>query len=140
MNVGTIHLGMNMKHLLVRWTTSAAALGIVAWLLPGVVVGNGFDALVALFVGTAILGLVNMMVKPVLMLMSCPLILLSLGLFLFVINAGMLLLASQLSQALGQSFYVAGWPSAILGSILLTIVNWLLSGMAGERDKREEQE
>jgi putative membrane protein len=128
-----------MRNLLLRWITSAAALGIVAWLLPGIVVGGGIDAIFALFVGTAILGFVNMLVKPVLTLLSCPLILLSLGLFLFVINAGMLLLASQLSQAFGHSFYVAGWPSAIVGSILLTIVNWFLSGIVHERNEQDEQ-
>ena len=127
-----------MRSLLLRWITSAIALGIVAWMLPGIVVGRGADAVVALLVGTAILGFVNMLVKPVLMLLSCPLILLSLGLFLFVINAGMLLLASQLSQAFGHSFYVDGWPSAILGSILLTIVNWFLSGMVTDRDDKDQ--
>ena len=128
-----------MRSLIIRWITSATALGIVAWILPGIVVGSGSDAVFALLVGAALLGFVNMLVKPILLLLSCPLILLSLGLFLFVINAGMLLLASQLSQALGHSFYVAGWPSAILGSILLTLVNWFLSGVVSEREEEEEQ-
>jgi putative membrane protein len=127
-----------MQGLMTRWALSAASLGIVAWLLPGIEVGEGFDALVSLFVGAALLGLVNVLVKPVLVLLSCPLILVSLGLFLFVINAGLLLLASQLSGAFGKGFSVAGWPSAIVGSILLTIVSWLLNAFVRDDHKKEQ--
>lgn len=127
-----------MNGLLIRWALSAASLGIVAWLLPGIVVGDGIGALVSLFLGAALLGLVNVLIKPILVFLSCPLILLSLGLFLFVINAGMLLLASQLSSTFGRGFYVDGWPSAIVGSILLTIVSWFLHAFLRENKKRED--
>lgn len=127
-----------MRGLFGRWVLSALALGLVAWLLPGIVVGEGLDAIVSLFIGAALLGLMNVLVKPVLVFLSCPLILLSLGLFLFVINAGMLLLASRLSEAFGHSFTVAGWPTAIIGSILLTVINWILSGVFHEPRRRDE--
>jgi len=127
-----------MHGLWTRWALSAASLGIVAWLLPGIVVGDGFGALISLFLGAALLGLVNVLLKPILVFLSCPLILLSLGLFLFVINAAMLLLASALSSSLGHGFYVDGWPTAIIGSILLTIVSWFLNAFIRE-DKKERE-
>lgn len=128
-----------MFSLMTRWALSAASLGIVAWLLPGIIVGDGFDALMSLFFCAALLGLVNTLIKPILVFLSCPLILLSLGLFLFVINAGMLLLASQLSAAFGHGFYVDGWPSAIIGSILLTIVSWFLNVFVREDRKGKKE-
>ena len=66
-----------MNGLLIRWALSAASLGIVAWLLPGIVVGDGIGALVSLFLGAALLGLVNVLIKPILVFLSCPLILLT---------------------------------------------------------------
>jgi len=128
-----------MERLVIRWLISAAAIGIVAWLLPGIEVGHGPTAVVTAFVGAGFLGLLNLLVKPVLALLSCPLILFSLGLFLFVINAAMLLLASSLSQAMGFGFRVDGWGSALLGSILITIAAWILSAFVGPHRKKEKE-
>jgi putative membrane protein len=133
--------GVEVQKLLVRWLVSAAAVVVVAWLLPGIAVGGGAAGFVTALVGSLVLGLLNLLVTPVLLLLSCPLILLSLGLFLFVINAAVLLLASRLSQALGQPFYVASWGSAMLGSVLITLVTWILSALVGtgDEDKRKER-
>lgn len=128
-----------MGRLLLRWVVSAAAIGIVAWLLPGIRVGEGVRAVLTALVGAGTLGLLNLLVKPVLVVLSCPLILFSLGLFLFLINAALLLLASSLSQALGFDFHVDGWGSALLGSILITIANWILSAFVGPHKHRRER-
>ena len=90
--------------------------------------------MVTAVVAAALLGLANALVKPLLTLLSCPLILVTLGLFLFVINAAMLMLASAGAQALGFPFQVDGWGSAIWGSIAITIVTWFLSLFARDRD------
>ena len=127
-----------MQGLVLRWLVSAAAVAIVAWLLPGIHVGQGPGAAITALVGAGILGVVNLLVKPLLVLLSCPLVLMSLGLFLFVINAAMLLMASSMSRALGFGFYVDGWSSALLGSILITIVTWVLSAIV-RGDKKKEQ-
>jgi putative membrane protein len=117
-----------LKHLLTRWILSALAIAIVAWLLPGIrVVGSSLPAALTVVVTAAILGLVNAIVRPILTVLSCPLVVLTLGLFLFVINAAMLMLASFLTRALDFPFVVDGWGSAIVGSILITIVTWILS-------------
>ena len=126
-----------MPHSLVRWFVFAAAIGAVAWLLPGIHVGRGADGVWTALVAAAALGLVNVLVKPVLMLLSCPLILLTFGLYLFVLNAAMLLLASSLSRALGFPFFVDGWGNAIFGSILITILNAIFTSFMGEKKEDE---
>jgi putative membrane protein len=117
-----------MGRLLTRWILSSVAIAVVAWLLPGIRVGGtGLPAVLTVLVTAAVLGLVNAIVKPLLKLLTCPLIVLTLGLFLFLINAAMLMLASVLTRALAFPFVVDGWGSALVGSILITIVTWLLS-------------
>ena len=127
-----------MANWLLRWFISAAAIAAVAWLLPGIQVGRGAEGAWTALVAAATLGLVNVLVKPILTLLTCPLILLTFGLYLFVINAAMLLLASALSQWLGFPFFVDGWSNAIGGSILITILHWIFSSFV--RDGRDEEE
>lgn len=128
-----------MHKMLVRWLILSAALLCVAWLLPGIYVGTGATGVVTSLVGGAILGVLNWIVRPILILLSCPLVLLSLGLFLFVINAALLLLASSLSHGLGYPFFVDGWGSALIGSILITLVSWFLSLMFRPDDEEKER-
>lgn len=120
-----------------RWVISAAAIAIVAWLLPGIRTGGGLHGVAAAFATAAALGLVNAIVRPVLTLLSCPLVLLTLGLFLFVINAAMLLLASALAGIFGFHFEVDGLGSAVAGSVLITIVTWGISLFMGGRDEEK---
>ena len=129
-----------MQKMLYRWLILSAAILCVAWLLPGIRVGTGVPGVVTALVGGAILGVLNWIVRPVLILLSCPLVLLSLGLFLFVINAALLLLASSLSHSLGYPFHVDSWGSAIVGSILITIVSWFLSLVLRSDEKEAERE
>lgn len=117
-----------MGRLVTRWVLSSVAIALVAWLLPGIRVGgSGLPAALTVVVTAGVLGLVNAIVKPILKLLTCPLIVLTLGLFLFVINAAMLMLASAVTRALDFPFQVAGWGDALVGSILITIVTWMLS-------------
>jgi len=128
-----------MNHWLLRWFVFASTMGAVAWLLPGIHMGGGPHGVWTALVASAALGLVNVVVKPILVLFSCPLILMTFGLYLFVINAAMLLLASSLSRALGFSFYVDGWGSAILGSILMSILNAIFASFVGDKSEEESQ-
>jgi putative membrane protein len=116
-----------MHRLITRWILSSVSIAIVSWLVPGIHVGSGTRAVTTVVVTAAILGLVNAIVKPLLTLLSCPLVLLTLGLFLFVINAAMLMLTSFLANSMGFPFRVDGWGPALLGSIAITIVTWVLS-------------
>ncbi|MBX5489809.1 MAG: phage holin family protein [Chloroflexi bacterium] len=114
-------------YLIVRWLITAIALVIAAWLIPGIRVQDQ-NAWVAVAVMAAVLGLVNAFVRPLLTFLSCPLILLTLGLFLLVINAATLGLASWLAVNLfGVGFYIDGFWSALFGSIVVSIVSFVLS-------------
>lgn len=113
--------------LIVSWLITAAALVAAAYLVPGISV-RGNDGLVVVLIMAAILGLVNVLVKPVLSLLSCGLILVTLGLFLVVINALSLWLASWIAQNwFNVGFVVDGFWPAVWGSIVVSIVSFFLS-------------
>ncbi|HLN80929.1 MAG TPA: phage holin family protein, partial [Thermoanaerobaculia bacterium] len=81
-----------------------------------------------------VFGVLNAIVRPLLKLLTCPLILLTLGLFTFVINAVMLWLTSAVSESFGLGFHVGGFVPAFLGALVVTIVSVLLSVIIRERD------
>lgn len=111
--------------LLVRWLILALALFAAAFLVPGISVsGSAWLAYAAM---AAVLGLVNAFIRPLLKLLTCPLILLTLGLFTLVINALMLLLASRIAEAFGVGFDVDGFVPAFLGALIVSVVTMLLS-------------
>jgi len=109
-----------MRFLLV-WILNAVALLIVAYLFPGVQVLDWKAAAVAALV----LGLVNMLVRPVLVLLTLPITIVTLGLFLLVINA--LLFWAVASVAPG--FHVTGFWAALLGAMLYSLITWALSAI-----------
>lgn len=96
--------------LIVRWLLLAAALLLVAYLYPGVAVTSFGAALIAAFV----LGLLNTLLRPILVLLTLPVTLLTLGLFLFVINAAMFYLAARVLDG----FSVSGFGAALIGSLI----------------------
>ncbi|MCI0520341.1 MAG: phage holin family protein [Chloroflexi bacterium] len=112
--------------LLMRWFILAAAVFLTAWLLPGIRI-DGANALLTVAVVAIILGFVNAIIRPILAFLSCGLILLTFGLFMFVINGLMLLWTSQIAQNLGIGFYVDGIWTAVLGSIVITIISSILT-------------
>ena len=110
-----------MIRLALVWLINALALIAVAYLMPSIAVSSFGTALVAALV----LGLVNAVVRPVLVLLTLPVTLLTLGLFIFVLN-GLLFwgVASWL-----EGFHVAGFWAGVLGAILFSLVSWLLSAL-----------
>ena len=104
--------------------TNAAALAVAIWLIGGIQLdGKDWqDRIVPLLLVALILGLVTMFVEPVVKLLSIPFIILTIGLFLFVINALMLLLTSAIADAFDLGFQVNGFWSALWGSIVITLV------------------
>jgi putative membrane protein len=113
--------------LILRWLITAAALVVTAWLLPGITV-EGQHGWLTVLIMAAVLGLVNAIVRPILSLLSCGLIAITLGLFIFVINAAMLALASWISvNWFNAGFYIDNFFTALVGSILVSIVSILLS-------------
>jgi putative membrane protein len=115
--------------LLVRLLANAVALSVAAWLLDGITVGGSSTGrrIGTLLVVAAIFGLVNALVKPLATILSLPFIVLTLGLLIFVINALMLLLTSWISDGLNVPFHVAGFGTALLGALIITVVSWLVN-------------
>ncbi len=111
-----------MLSLLARWIINAGALLLVAYLYPGVQVRDFVAALIAALV----LGLVNALIRPILVILTLPVTLLTLGLFLFVINALLFWLVAELVSG----FMVTGFWAALVGSILYSLItlvtSWLL--------------
>jgi putative membrane protein len=107
-------------HLLARLVVNIIAILIISYLFPRVIRVEGFwAALVAAFV----LGIINAILRPVLVFLTLPVTILTLGLFLLVIN-GLLL---WLVAALVPGFQVNGFWGAVLGSVLISIVSWMVS-------------
>lgn len=109
--------------IILRILINAAALWAAAAFVPGIHAG-GIGSVLAL---ALVFGLVNAFVRPFLKLVSCPIILLTLGLFTLVVNALMLMLAAWLGRGVGIEFTVDGFVSAFLGALLISVVSTLLS-------------
>jgi putative membrane protein len=110
-----------MVGFLVHWLVLAIALFVTTRLVGGVLV----NSYATLAVAALVIGFVNAIVKPVLVILSLPLTILTLGLFYLVVNGACLMLAA----ALVPGFTVRSWGSAILGALVLSVVSWLLSSV-----------
>ena len=119
---------------LVRLLVNAAALFVAAWLVPGI---RHDGSLIGLLIVALLFGLVNSILRPLLKLLTCPLILLTLGLFTLVINALMLLLTGWLSGQLGLGFHVNGFWSAFFGGLIVGLVSLALSLVIHEDEKHD---
>ncbi len=117
--------------LLIRWVIIAFSLFVAAWLVPGIrVEGNAWLIFAVMAV---ILGLVNAVVRPILTLLTCSLVIFTLGLFVFVINALTLWLASSIAvNWFHVGFYVDGFWAAFLGSLIVSMVSVILSAFIRE--------
>jgi putative membrane protein len=115
---------------------NALALAAAAWLLDGIDVAGGStsEEAVTLILVALIFGVVNAIVEPIVKLFSIPFILLTLGLFLLVINALMLMLTDWISGLFDLGFTVDGFWTALLGGIIITIATWILEAVLPSGD------
>ena len=124
-----------MKFLL--WVVvNALALAAAAWLLDGISVTGASteDRVITLVLVALIFGVINTVVAPVVKLLSLPFIILTLGLFLLVVNALMLMVTGWISQETGLGFEVDGFWTAVLGAIVITLATWILRAVLPEAD------
>lgn len=117
-----------MRHILIRLLINAVALFAAVKLIPGMHFTGGIGQLLLV---AFVFGLVNAVVRPILTLLSCPLIVVTLGLFLLVINAVMLWLTSWLSTRFALGFQVDGFLPAVLGGLVIGIVSTVLTLFVG---------
>ena len=119
-----------MRNFVIRVLVNSVALSAAAWAIDGIVLSGGYgDVLVV----ALIFGLLNALLKPILVFFSIPFILLTLGLFALVVNGTMLVLTARLTENLA----VAGFGSAILGSIVISIVTMILGGALEDGEKKK---
>lgn len=120
---------------ILRVLATAAAVWVAAWLLPGVTVDGSStsETIVVLLAVSVIFGLVNAVVKPLFSALSTCFIIVTFGLFLFVINALMLLLTSWIAGQLDLAFHVDGFWSALLGSIVISLVSGFINTVLGTK-------
>ncbi len=114
----------------VRFFASVAALAVATWLLPGITTDVGSDGWAKAWTVIAvaiIFGIVNSVVKPLFKFATAPLIFLSLGLFLLVINAVLLMLVSWLAGMVGLSWHVADWGTAFIGALIVSVVSFIVN-------------
>jgi putative membrane protein len=109
-----------MSAFLIRWMITAVSVMCAAWLIPGISFSGNLGVLLG---ASLLLGVVNALVRPVLLLLSLPFIILTMGLFIFVVNALLILFVSSVISG----FVVDGFWSAFFGAIIVSLVSWILS-------------
>lgn len=126
--------------LILRLLANAAALAIATWLLSGITLTSSSTAnkIVTLLIVALIFGVLNAIIKPIFTLVTIPLVLLTLGLFLIVINACMLLLTSWLSGLFNLGWHVEGFWTAVLGGLIISIVSFILNVFLPDGDKKRD--
>lgn len=113
-----------MRAVLIKWIIMTAAILVAAYIIDGIRVGGFLSALFA----AAALGVLNAVFRPILLILTLPINILTLGLFTFLINALMLKMAS----AVIPGFDVVGFWPAVFGSLLISLVSWALNTLIGD--------
>ena len=116
-----------MRGLLIRWIVQALALGLTAYVFEGIAILRP----TALFVASLLIGILNAFVRPILVFLTLPLTIVTLGFFILVINA----LLFWLAASVVDGFHVSGFWAAMGGTIVMSIVSFLLNLMIGDEGK-----
>lgn len=122
-----------MRTFILRILTNAIALVVTAALLPGITVTNDLGPLLIV---ALILTIVNALVRPIMILLTCPFVILTLGLFILVVNAFALQIAASLA---GDNFMIDGFGWALSGGIIMAIVNMVLESIVGLDEDKPDQ-
>jgi putative membrane protein len=121
--------------LIVRLLAGAVALAAAAWLIEGISIGPGTtsERAFSLLAVAVIFGLVNVIIRPIVRLISIPLFILTLGLFTFVVNALMLMLTAWIGDQFDLAFEVDGFWSALLGALVISVVTFVINVVLPDR-------
>jgi putative membrane protein len=123
---------------ILRLVVNAAALAVATWILSGISITSSSMTrkIITLLIVALIFGILNAIIKPIFALFTAPIILFTLGLFLIVINACMLLLTSWLAGLFNLDWNVDGFWTAVLGAIIISIVSFILNVFLPDPDDR----
>jgi putative membrane protein len=125
-----------MMKLILRWLITAVSLYVAVLIVPGISIQG--DKWLGFAIMALILGLVNALIRPILKVLSCGLIVITLGLFVFVINAATFWLASEITKNwFNIGFTVNNFWSALLGSIIVSVVSVILSSILIDKEDRD---
>ena len=117
-----------MKSLLIRWGLIAVTVWLTAWIMPGMEIKGG---LIGILLVSAVFGLINAIVKPIVKLLTCPLVILTLGLFTLVINTLMLMLTQVFVP---QYLVIDGFFTAFFAALIISIVSTVLDFIIPDKD------
>jgi putative membrane protein len=122
-----------MKHV-IGVIVSAAALGVAAWVVPGIVVSGHGDASKAwtLLVVALIFGVINTVLKPIIKTIGCAFYVLTLGLAALIVNGLLLWLTSYIADQLRLPFHITGFVAAVEGALIVAVVSWVLHLVLGD--------
>lgn len=123
-------MGISLAEFVIRWFVTAVAVFAAAWIVPGI----NYTSFTALAFASLLLGIINALVRPVLLILCLPLILVTMGLFILVLNALLLWFVAGILPA-GQ-FTVSGFWAAFWGALVVSIVSWILSAFFRASDGR----
>ena len=118
--------------ILIRWVILTASIIIASYLLEGIHISGFFSA----FFAAAALGILNALFRPILLILTLPINVLTLGLFTFIINALMLKMASGIIPG----FEVYGFWTAVIGSLIISVISWLLNSFISDKGRVERVE
>ncbi|MBO0803203.1 MAG: phage holin family protein [Nocardiopsaceae bacterium] len=125
-----------MKHV-IGVVVSAAALGVAAWIVPGIVLAghSTTSKVVTLLIVALIFGVINTVLKPIIKTVGCAFYVLTLGLAALVVNGLLLWLTSYVAGKLALPFHVGGFVAAVEGALIVAVVSWVLHLLLGDDDK-----
>jgi putative membrane protein len=122
-----------MERLIIRTAVNAIAIWVATQIVPGI----AYDSIVSLIGIALVFGLINAFLRPILRLLTCPLMLATLGLFTLILNALLFLITAWLGRAVGLGFHVEGFWAAFWGALVISIVSVLLSLVIKEKDEEK---
>ena len=123
-------MGISLAEFFIRWFVTAVSVFVAAWIVPGI----DYTSFTGLAFASLLLGMINALVRPLLLILCLPLILVTMGLFILVLNALLLWFVAGILP--GSSFTVAGFCAAFCGGLVISVVSWMLSAFFRGSDGR----
>jgi len=123
-------VGISLAEFFIRWFVTAVSVFVAAWIVPGI----DYTSFTGLAFASLLLGMINALVRPLLLILCLPLIFVTMGLFILVLNALLLWFVAGILP--GSSFTVSGFWAAFWGGLVISVISWMLSAFFRGSDGR----